>query len=304
MGLKETIKGILKEAEIYKGQGLLNEAREKYAKVAQLIEDNKTIPNATNLLESVRKKIKSLDTSHLKIVSAPVAPAMSDRAQDLIKDLFTFSQDGDPASLALEGAISLAKFGQYHRAIEEFQKLLDTESVRVAAAKNILKCYQEFVSIEKAVEVYGLWKGDSRFSSGQIEKVQAFLQGLTEKSGKNFDLIISESPAPAQTPIAEEPVDEILDISSVGINLDTGGKGGHEIELDVSFQAGNVISVIISSKEKDLVDNLRIGVKLNNVNFYSPIAIFRGSGVVSASTKIDSGPKKGDYCLDIKVTNI
>lgn len=304
MGLKETIKATLKEAELYKGQGLLNEAREKYVKIAQLIEKNETIPNAKSLLESVRKKISALDTSHLKIVSAPVTPAMSDKAQDLIKELFTFSKEGDPAAMALEGAISLAKFGQYHRAIDEFQKLLDDENIRVSAAKNILKCYQEFVSIEKAVEVYVAWKGDTRFSPNQIEKIQGFLQGLTEKSGKTFDLEITPSPAESPAAIAEEPVDDILDISSVGITLDTGGKGGHEIELDVSFQAGNVISVIISSKEKDLVDNLKIGVKLTNVNFYSPIAIFRGSGIVSASTKIDSGPKKGDYCLDIKVTNV
>ncbi|MBU0992371.1 MAG: hypothetical protein KJ737_07740 [Proteobacteria bacterium] len=303
MGLKETIKATLKEAELYKSQGLLNEARQKYNKVAQLIENNAQIPNSKSLLDSVKKKMKALDDSHLRVVSAPTTPVMSEKAQNLIKELFTFSKDSDKASLALEGAISLAKFGQYHRAIEEFKKLLSDENVRIAAAKNIIKCYYEFVSIDKAVDEYRAWKSSSLFSPVQLEKVLGFLAGLIEKSGKSFDLDkVEESAETVLMP--DEAVEEILDISSVGISLEKGVKSGSEIELDVSFQAGNVISVIISSKEKELIDNLKIGVKLNNVNFYSPIAIFRGSGIISASTKIDSGPKKGDYCLDIKVTNI
>ena len=40
MGLKEKIRDTLNEAELYKTQGLLNEARAKYDQVAKLIQDN------------------------------------------------------------------------------------------------------------------------------------------------------------------------------------------------------------------------------------------------------------------------
>ena len=303
MGLKESIKKALKEAELYKSQGLLNEARGKYEKAASLIENNDQIPNSKALLDSVNKKISALNSDHQKIKSSPSTPEMSAKAQNLIKELFTFSKESDPVSLALEGAISLAKFGQYTRAIEEFNKLLSDDQARVSAAKNIISCYHEFVSIEQAVEEFRKWRSSSLFSSGQLEKVGTFLQGLIDKSGKTFELDAEASVEP-EVLMPDEGIDEILDISSVGITLDKETQARGEVELDVSFQAGNVISVIISSKEKELVENLRIGVKLNNVNFYSPIAIFKGSGIISASTKIDSGPKKGDYCLDIKVTNI
>jgi len=76
------------------------------------------------------------------------------------------------------------------------------------------------------------------------------------------------------------------------------------VELDVSFQSGNVISLIVSSKDEHLIENLKVGVRLDDVHFYSPVAIFRGSGVVSAKTQIKSGPKKGDYSLDIKIESL
>jgi hypothetical protein len=85
-------------------------------------------------------------------------------------------------------------------------------------------------------------------------------------------------------------------------NLDA--EEGEQVELDVSFQSGNVISLIISSKDEALIENMKVGVKLEDVHFYSPVAIFRGSGIVSAMTQIKSGPKKGDYSLDIKIESL
>ena len=98
-----------------------------------------------------------LDKERNKVTKAPSTPEMSDKAQNLIKDLFTFSHDSDEGSLALEGTISLAKFGQYKRALEEFDKLLSKDNFRVSAAKNIIKCYNEFVSLDRAVEEFLKW---------------------------------------------------------------------------------------------------------------------------------------------------
>lgn len=315
MGLKEKIKELLSEAELYKTQGLLNEAKDRYYKVRDLIQSNDKIANAESLLESMNKKIKSLEKLHTKVTEAPSTPEMSKKAQDLIKDLFTFSKETDEATVALEGAISLAKFGQYKRAIEEFQKLFTNEKLRVSAAKNMIKCYHEFVSLDKAVEEFLRWKAMKTFPGAQTEKIQVFLEGVIQKAGKSYDLDtlpdVSEEAVQfdeVEDEVTEDEetadIDDILDISSVGITLDKGPTKGTEVELDVSFQTGNIISVIISKSEKDLLDNLKVGEKLDNVNFYSPIAIFRGAGIISGSTRIDSGPKEGDFCLDIKVTSI
>jgi hypothetical protein len=73
------------------------------------------------------------------------------------------------------------------------------------------------------------------------------------------------------------------------------------VEFDVNFQSGSMLSLIISKKDQDLIDDFKAGTKLKDVQFYSPIAIFNGSGVVSSKTQIKSGPKQGDFCLDIRI---
>ena len=111
---------------------------------------------------------------------------------------------------------------------------------------------------------------------------------------------------------------DVLDISTVGVRLIDGPRKGKMIEFDVTTNrpaalevqlVGEnqrrvyhiVISVVISSNEKDLIDSLNRGIVLPEMQFYSPIAIFKGKGVISGKTKIRSGPKQGDYMLDIKI---
>jgi hypothetical protein len=95
--------------------------------------------------------------------------------------------------------------------------------------------------------------------------------------------------------------EEFLDINSVGIQLPVGGSKGQMCEFDVSFQTGNSINLIIPSTEKTLLKELKAGTKLPEMQFFSPIAILNGSGVVTSKTRIKSGPKEGDYSLDITI---
>ena len=99
---------------------------------------------------------------------------------------------------------------------------------------------------------------------------------------------------------AEE--DEFLDINSVGIEITDGPQKGKEVVLDVAFQSGKSVSLIVPGREKTLIETFKVGLKLDNVQFYSPIAILNGSGVISAFTKISSGPKMGSYSLDLKIS--
>jgi len=73
--------------------------------------------------------------------------------------------------------------------------------------------------------------------------------------------------------------------------------------MDVNFQSGNLLSIIVARKDAEMIEHLTEGSKLKDLQFFSPIAIFNGSGEVSAKSQIKSGPKQGDYCLDIKITS-
>lgn len=308
MNLAEQIKTLVKEGELYRSQGLLNEAKDRYKTASDLIRNNPRIKNPQPLILGIQKKIDAIGREQKRIESAKAAPVISDQSQDLIKKLFSFSSVGGPDAAALEGAIALAKFGQISRALEEFTALLEKQPVRVVAAKNILRCHLSINAAHQAVAQYQRWVRETRFTEAQLKNIGSFLRQLLKRRGLE-DLIKPRVPVPAARapeiqPVVIEPEpasDEVLDICSIAISFDRGNAGKKRIELDVSFQAGNVISLMLSGPEKEIAQRLDVGARLEHVQFFSPIAIFEGTAVISAKSRVVSGPKEGDYTLDITI---
>ena len=288
----------------------MGEAKDKYKAASDIIYRNDQIKNRDSLIAAITSKINALDSDSDLLEHEPESPELSEKAQDLIKNLFSFSEKKDKDEAVLEGAIALAKFGQFDRAIKEFNDLLDKDSQRVVAAKNVLRCYVAMAAYDDAIAQYEKWKESGQFPPEQLEAVRSYLSEYLNKKG-----IKSQLSMPDTVPGAAETADlaghsgggdeetEFLDITSVGITLDTGPDKGKMVEFDVNFQSGNMLSLIISSKDKALIEGLQTGIKLSNIQYYSPIAIFKGSGIVAARTEISNGPKKGDFCLDIKIVN-
>jgi tetratricopeptide (TPR) repeat protein len=302
MDIKTGLEQQLKVAELYKSQGLYSEAKRAYDNALEIIKANPQIKNRDSLQSAMVQKIDELREASEKVESAPTTPEMAPQVQALIKNLFTFSTDADPDVMALEGAVTLAKFGQVERAIFEFNSLLERDKVRIAAAKNILRCYQLLSKPEKAVDTYHEWLSNALFSERELAQVRRFLEALFKKDGATLSMLndsLPEKKPPADDSKPEPP--DALDIGSIVITLDSGPLKGKPIELDVQLQAGNMVSLFIESKEKSILDNLNVGFRLRNIQFNSTIAIFRGEGVISAKALIDSGPKQGEYHLDIKI---
>jgi len=320
MSIKEQIKSILQEAEIYRTQGLLNEAMVKYKIAAELVEKNIKQENRQKLIDGITKKIELLKETILKYNDPEITPKMPVEIQNLIKDKFAFSADKESA--VLEGAIALSKFGQFERAIAEFSELLRNDSLRLVAAKNILRCHFANSSVDGALSQYEQWLKSGIFHEEQIEKIRFFLENLLKDKGIERELPLADIPVEKAVPekatfeksvFEKAPIthipeqeeaeeDEFLDINSVGIEITDGPQKGKEVVLDVAFQSGKSVSLIVPGREKALIETFKVGLKLNNVQFYSPIAILNGSGVVSAFTKISSGPKMGSYSLDLKIS--
>ncbi len=303
--MNKKIKSLLQQAELYRKQGLLSEAKKRYEQVKNLIQNSDQIANKEKLLSGLSKKVEQLNIEAQTVENAPSTPEMSSHVNELIKKLFSFSsKDKDKDDAALEGAIALAKFGQFEGAIKEFEALLQVSSQCLSAAKNILRCHLELGSAEKATQQLTKWQESDILSEEQFEKVSLFYDDILAKKGLKKDEAPIEEEEATVEDIEEEDDEEFLDISAVAITFDSGPFKGEQIELDVSFQSGNIISLIISSKDEKLIENLKVGCRLDDVHFYSPVAIFRGSGIVSAQTQIKSGPKKGDYSLDITIESL
>lgn len=301
MGDKENIKRLLQEAELYQGQGLLSEARLKYDAASDLIRNNPRIKNKEKLLASLAKKINLLEVDSQKVERGPSSPELSHKAQDLIQKLFSFSKEESQEEAALEGALALAKFGQFERALAEFNQLIENETHRLVAAKNILRCHIALDSEEFAGDKYEEWAKSDMFTHDQLETLRVFMEQVFESKGVDRKLTVVG--VKAEAVVTEKKQEEFIDISSIGIYLDSGPGKGKVVEFDVNFQSGNLLSLIISKKDGTMIEHLTIDNTLDDLQFYSPIAIFNGSGVVAAKSEIKSGPKQGDYCLDIEITS-
>jgi len=314
MNITKKIKILLQEAELYHTQGLLNEAMEKYHNATKLIKSNEQLKSNQNLINGITNKILVLKEDIIKIQKAPKKPEVSGEVQELIKKMCSFAPDKSEDLKALDGAIALAKFGQLKRAITEFNELIKKDSLRVVAAKNILRCHMALSSMDEAVTQYEQWISDDIFSMIQLDKLYVFLENILKKEGVDKKLPRRKAPKVSPEPVitrpgtnvvqAKEPEiedDDALDINSIGITIDSGPQEGQVVEFKIRFQLGNIITLLIPIRDKDLIKFFKVGNKINDIQYYSTIALFNGSGVVTLGKEIKIGPLRGDYCVDIEI---
>jgi len=304
MDINLQIKSLLNEAELYRTQGLFTEAKEKYHAASAMIHKIDKLKNKDSLLKAISGKIQSLEKKTEKVETGPSSPELSEKGQNLIKSLFGEND--------LQKAVALAKFGQFERAIVELEALLKDDVYRVDAGKNIIRCKMAIASVDDAIDQYHQWLSGDQFTGHQLEFIRSYLQPILDRKGidKTLPVPVSERDEFNATTDSggiefsmPEPEEEILDITSIGITFTSGTHKGKMVEFDVNFQSGGMLSLIISKSEKGLIDALKAGDNLDDIQFYSPIAMFKGTAVVANKTPIDTGPKQGDFCLDLKITS-
>ena len=299
MDITKQIQSLFNEAKIYQSQSLFAEAREKYIETARLIRKSERLKNKNNLITIISKRLKALENDVNGFEKLGASPKMSVKEQDVVKESLFITKDKKTDLYALEVAAALLGFGQFEQALKEFHKLLKRDSLRVAAAKNIIRCHIAVSSLKSAVSQYQKWLYSDSFPSDQLEKIRFFVEAILKRKG--IDKTLPRREAATADKATETKEETVLDIISVIITLDKGPQKGEGFALDVSSQTGNIISVIVSDVDQGFIDNLEAGSRLDDVQFFSPIAVLRGSGVVSGKTLINSGQKKGSYSIVIKV---
>jgi tetratricopeptide (TPR) repeat protein len=302
MDVKERLKNLLETAKLYRTQGLLFEAKRKYEDALALIQESGLIKDAQNLIDIISKKISGVKKDIEKIEKQPTLPEVSEKVQDVIKKLFSDTTGKDEDSVALEGAITLAKFGQFDRALKDLNELLKNDSVRMNAAKNILRCHMARTSIEDAVAQFQKWQSTDIFTQNQLVTIRLFLEVFRFDNFK--DNISLQLKNPEHVEELEITDGEIPDICSMIITLDKGHLKGVTFILDVRFQIGNVITLFIEEHKEELLESFEVGKSIDNLQFNTTIAVFKGKGVVAEKIRMDSGSREGDYRVDIQVTSL
>jgi tetratricopeptide (TPR) repeat protein len=298
MSDKEKIKSLLKEASLYGSQGLFVESKKKYMNVLETIKESKQYRGDAQLLDALNSKINGLEKKLEASLKDESAPELTPEVKNLILELFSFSKNKNTA--AIEGAVALAKFGQYEKAMVEFNRLMNEGIMPLAAAKNILRCYQNRSMIQGGIAEFERWLTAGTLSNDHLRTLREFLADLLVQEGVEAILPEVAAPPPEEP---KEPLEEedIIDINLVSMKLEEGKRKGELVEFDVAFQTGNTVSFTVPSDDEDLLEALKPGKRLPQMQCYSMLAVFNGSGVVSGKTRITSGPKRGDYTLDVTI---
>jgi hypothetical protein len=289
---------LVKEASVYRSQGLLPESREKYTQVLEFIGQSEELSNQRRIVKAVKEKIREVERDLAEVTQQSTSPELSQEHQGLIKELFTFSSTKEAA--AVEGAAALAEFGQYEQTVEEFRRLMREGTLPIVAAKNIIRCYIALSLPGAAIAEYRDWISSSLLTQQELKYIQGFLSYSLRKRGFHIRVPDPEEGFPDFNGYSEKEED-FLEISTISIQLKEGALKGHALDLDVASQAGSVVSVVLAPDPKELAESFRLGKRFPDIQFYSPITVFRGTGVVSRKFKIDDGPRMGHYLIDITI---
>ena len=302
MSDEERIQSLMKEAEVYQKHGLFEESKEKYEEILTFIQHHERYSGDTELIDEVNSKIRGVEEKLFEIDEASDVPELSQEVQGLISRLFSFSADKETAEV--EGSVMLAKFGQYEKAIAEFQRLIKEGIKPLLSAKNILMCHMFLSAPDAAVVQFKQWVSQASFSRKELRYLRAFLGDAFIKQGIKADLLPQVDDVPLEDAQPEEQVGDIIDISSFAVRLEDGPRKGETVEFQVTFQLGNKVSTVISMQQADLVKAFKPGLRLSEMQCFSFLAAFNAKGSVSEFKRITSGPRQGDYSLDITIDSV
>jgi tetratricopeptide (TPR) repeat protein len=301
MAGNEWLKSFFREADIYYKQGLFSQSMKKYSEIMELIKNNPDFSGNTSLLEFVDKKIETLKGEIEDIDNETDPPELDDDTQGLISDLFSFS--GNREMAAIEGASALVSFGQYDKALKEFERLIDSRIYPLVAAKNMLECLVSHLSSERAVIQYRQWVSSNIFTKMELKHLREYLLELLKNRGQDDN----DSSFTNDTQLGGEKAaesNEILEIFSVVAFIEKGSCEGKQVNLDVACQISNNLSCLVKPEDKDTINALTPGLRISQVHCYSLESVLTTSALVLQREQIMSGPQKGCYSFDIKLGGV
>ena len=211
MDINQKIKFIIKEADLYHNQGLLKEAESKYREILKIFHGDLKIENAEKIKKAIEKKIRELDAERKHVEKKVMSPPMTKASQDLITQMFVDAEGGESPAAKLEGAKALIKFGQFDRAVEELKILIQDESIKFDAAKQIITCFVLSLRVDEAISQIENWISSEFLPQEQLEKLIRHAQDLFRTRGVDQtlpELRRREKPKPQPKTNTEDPKPE------------------------------------------------------------------------------------------------
>lgn len=296
--IRDEIQKRLQEIEAYRSHSLYKEARVRCQELAAFIKKTPEIPNKEKLMGQLASKVKKIDAELKTFDDFSSSVEMSPHEQTVVKELFTSGKKGD-AKTAFETATALLVFGQWGPALKALRELLGDDAHRMEAAKSIMRCHLGAQQYQAAVNDYLAWFKDDSFPGQALDSVRAFLQAALEKKGFKQKLpvpiIMEEIKAP------EEPDTGPEDFLSIVISYEVSRLEKKEVVLDINFQSGMQINCIVPWTEEGLINFLKPGMVIPEVQLNGVDMITFGSVRLKEISKIRVGRHAGDTTLTLLV---
>ncbi len=305
----EHAKILFKEVETYRAHCLFVEARKRAGELVRFIRKNERIRNRDRILRSLKAKIRQIEIEAEAFEAVGPTSHLSARDKALIRRIFSSAfEEGSDASI-FEAGNAFLVFGQFKEALSEFRKLIRSRIFRVAAVKNIFRCYIGLSAVKQAVALYLKLHAVGSLPPEALERVRYFLHSILKLRGINRTLPKPiPLPQPQKAPQKPKPaapqevlLEPSLDVLSIKLVYPDHKKREQNIELDVNFQKRNTISVIVPGGNRDLIEHLKPGIRLDYIELRTTDLIFIDEGVVHALSEIRVGDKRGDYTVTIKL---
>ncbi len=297
MNAKSKIVNMLKEAELYRQQGLLEETLQQYRKVEKNIRSLKNVKNKDSLLNKVHGTIEMVEKELQCFLEEQELPEVSEEARKVMRTMFSLDDPEVKGSSLLGEAIALAGFGQYHAAIEAFERLLDLEHLRMDAAKKMIAYGLEYKGEKEALHMLQRWESDNRFSMED----RNFLVKYMQEQARAAKAENQTGTAPPREPESELRESDVCDISAIRLKLPKEAGEDEKIKLNVNFQHGTRLNVVVPRNKPDIARALQTGKTVPGVVFSSPIGSYSGTVYIQLNRTIDFGPHKGDASVNFKI---
>jgi tetratricopeptide (TPR) repeat protein len=213
MEFEKKIRAYLQEAEIYQDQALFDEARKRYSQAMAMLKKVPGVKNREKIIGLVTKKINHLNQAYAQFQRIEASAKMSAKERDHVLKEMLFPGKRSTGSAELEWASALLSFGEFERALNEFNKLLIREpALRVTAAKNILKCHTKLSSLDMAKTQFELWVSGDLFTPAQLKQVKVYLQNSIDPVRKEKIIPLSDITILSEEDIEiiEEDMDESI----------------------------------------------------------------------------------------------
>ena len=321
----------LKEADVYYSMGLVDEAIEAYRAI---LSSNFSLTREQKVM--AEKRLRDLENKDQD------ENQENQKKFELARDVILTTEGTPPegnTQAILDGAFALRELGLYDEAVSEYIKLFNLEYPPEKVIPEICKCLlrsspaakvkeevsriiDEYVTDEgrRAIAKFRLGLEMERISKLQYAmelyqeaallapkntQIKERIKYLTDRNllngqGTNTGIRLT----PKERRKWERINVGIPEFVFAEFDIDHEGTNKQHFKLDVANYSRYGLGLLVPRGQKQLLDSIRPGTKIENITFFARWAIIKVDAIVRHITELHSGPYEGQFVIGLESNEI